>query len=394
MAEDLYQVLGVARTAGADELKKAYRKLAKQHHPDMNPGNKAAEEKFKKVSAAFEVLGDPRKRKLYDEFGDEASQFGFDEKKAEAYRSYRAQTAARAGGMPGGYGFGGGVPEGMDLNDLLEQLLGRQRGGGGMGFDLDEEPGFGFGGGAGRRGPARGQDVTSRVQISLAEAVRGAERSVALSRPGKCKTCEGKGTRGAPSTCGSCGGTGRVRRGPFQSACPTCGGSGKSAPPCESCGGTGVVEETARLTVKIPAGVHTGSQVRLAGQGAAGPRGGPAGDLFFEVEVTEHPLVRREGDDLSLDLPITVPEAMLGSEVRVPTFDGEVTVTLPPGSQSGRKMRLRGKGVPNLKGGGRGDLYLILKVVVPEATPGEGMRAAVEAIKGAYRGDVRAEVRL
>lgn len=393
MAEDFYQVLGVARTASAEEVKKAYRKQAKQHHPDMNPGNKAAEEKFKQLSAAFEVLGDARKRKLYDEFGEDAAKFGFDDKKAEAYRAYRSQTAARGGGYPGGMGgFGGGMAEGMDLNDLLEQLLGRSRGGGG--FGMDEEPGFGFDGGGTRRGPARGQDITSRLQVTLAEAVRGTERSVALSRPGRCKTCDGKGTRGAPATCGTCGGTGRLRRGPFQSACTTCGGSGTVAPPCATCAGSGLVEETARLTVKIPSGVHTGSQVRLAGQGAAGARGGTAGDLFFEVEVAEHPLVRREGDDLYLDLPITVPEAMLGAEVKVPTFDGEVTVTLPPGSQSGRKMRLRGKGVPSLKGQGRGDLYLTLKVMVPEADGSEVARAAAEAIRAAYRTDVRSEVRL
>lgn len=390
MAEDFYKVLGVSRSASADEVKKAYRKLAKQFHPDMNPGDKKAEERFKQLSAAFEVLGDERKRRLYDEFGEDASKFGFDDKKAEAYRAYRAQASARGGGFPGGFEVGG---EGMDLNDLLEQILGRSRGGGGFDFD---DAGFGpfggMGGGRARAATSRGQDITARLQLTLAEAVSGGERTVTVARPGRCQSCEGAGSVGAPSRCGTCGGTGATRRGPFAQPCAACGGSGRVAPPCGSCGGTGVKEETQRLTVKVPAGVQTGSQIRLAGQGAAGMRGGPPGDLFFEVAVAEHPLLRREGDDLHLELPITVPEAMFGAEVRIPTFEGDVTVTVPPGSQSGRKMRLRGKGVPHLKGGGRGDLYLSLRVMVPEAD-GTEAKAAAETLGRAYRADVRADIR-
>ena len=377
MAEDFYQLLGVARTAPADELKKAYRKLAKKYHPDMNPGNKAAEEKFKQISVAFEVLSDPKKRSLYDEFGEDAIKMGFDEKKAGAYRAYRSSGMGGGGGA-GGFDFGGNT----DINSIFEQIF---RGMGGMGFDPfgRGEAGASASATAGRPPPARGEDLTARVQIALPEAVKGGEHALLLTRPGRCARCKGTGDEGTPGKCETCNGTGRTRnRGPlpFSGACP-------------ACAGTGLVEETQRLTVKIPAGVDNGSQVRLAGQGAAGTRGAPPGDLYIETEVREHPLVRREGTDLHMDLPITVPEAVLGAEVRVPTFDGDVTVTVPPESQSGRKLRLRGRGVPALKGGARGDLYLTLRVMVPPMGSEEA-KAAVEALKGAYPSDVRAGVRL
>ncbi|WP_434344856.1 DnaJ C-terminal domain-containing protein [Myxococcus virescens] len=391
MADDYYQTLGVDRSASAEDVKKAYRKLARKYHPDVNPGNKAAEEKFKQVSAAFEVLSDTRKRKLYDEFGPDAEKIGFDEKKAEAYRAYKASAgSAGAGGIP--YG-----AEGFDLGDLFGDLFGGRGGGaaGGApgGFDIGEM----FGRRARNAGPERGEDLTVRVLLTLAEAVSGTERPLAFNRPGRCSTCSGRGTSGPVSTCNVCNGTGRSRRSGSlfggAGACPNCHGTGKAAPPCPQCGGSGVKEELARLTVKIPAGVHTGSKVRLSGQGAAGTRGGPPGDLYIETEVAEHPLVRREGDDLHLDLPVTVSEALLGADVRVPTFQGEVTVKVLPHSQSGRRMRLKGRGVPSLKGGAQGDLYLHLQVKVPEETTAEA-RAAAEALARAYQGDVRRELTL
>lgn len=396
MAEDFYQLLGVARTAPADELKKAYRKLAKKYHPDMNPGNKAAEEKFKQISVAFDILSDPKKRPLYDEFGEDAVKMGFDEKKAEAFRAYRSAGVGGGSGGGGGFDFGGNV----DVNSIFEQIF---RGMGGTGGAGGFDP-FGGGGAAasasaeaGRHAPMRGEDLTARVQVTLPEAVQGAERALALTRPGRCPRCHGSGDQGKPGKCPTCNGTGRTRsgRGPlsFSGACPTCAGTGRAAKPCPECEGSGVVEENQRLTVKIPAGVDNGSKVRVAGQGSAGIRGGPPGDLYIQTEVQEHPLVRREGQDLHMDLPITVPEAMLGAEVRVPTFDGDVTVTVPADSQSGRKLRLRGKGIPPLKGGARGDLYLTLRVMVPPSGSSEA-KAAVEALKEAYRGDVRADVRL
>ncbi|HVP62488.1 MAG TPA: molecular chaperone DnaJ [Myxococcaceae bacterium] len=389
MAEDLYQLLGVSRGASEAEIKKAYRKLARKYHPDVNPGNKAAEEKFKQVSAAFEVLSTPEKRTLYDEFGEDAAKMGYDPKKAEAFRAYR--DAASRGGA--GFGSSGGAPdmEGFDVGDLFGELFRSRRGGGSAGGMEEifgrEEP----------EGPSRGEDLHAQVRISLREAVTGSERSLSITRPGRCKKCKGSGHFGKPEICPRCKGTGKIRqgRGPLSmtSTCPTCGGTGKVAPACDLCGGTGRVEETARVTVKIPAGVHTGSQVRVAGQGAAGFQGGSPGDLFLEVQVEPHPLVRREGDDLYVPLPVTVPEAMLGAQVRAPTFTGEVTLTVPPHSQSGRKLRLKGQGVPALRGNGRGDLYFELRILVPEKTTGEA-KAAAETLARAYQHDVRADLRL
>jgi molecular chaperone DnaJ len=389
MADDYYQILGVSRTASADEIKKAFRKLARQYHPDVNPGNKSAEEKFKQVNAAFEVLSDDKKRKLYDEFGEEAAKIGFDERKAEQYRAYKAAQAA-GGGMPFGGG-GGGAGVDFDLGDLFEIF---NRAGGGQ----DVSDMFGRAAGGRAAGPAAGEDITATLTLSFNEALTGTERAISLQRPGRCQRCQGSGEVGTPTTCGSCGGTGRVRRSGIlgmssSGMCPTCRGTGRSAPPCPSCHGSGVMDETTRLTVKIPAGVHTGSKVRLSGQGAAGSRGGPPGDLYIETIVSEHPLVRREGDDLYMDLPVTVSEAMLGAEVRVPTFQGEVTVKVPEGSQSGRRMRLRGRGAPSLKGGPAGDLYLTLQVKVPEH-PSQEARKAAEALARAYQTDVRGTLQL
>jgi molecular chaperone DnaJ len=378
MAEDYYRVLGVARTASPEEIKKAYRKLARKHHPDMNQGNKAAEEKFKQVSGAFEVLSDAKKRALYDEFGEDAARMGYDPKKADAYRAYREQAAAQATGRGGG----GGAAD-FDFSDIFGDIFGRN----------SEDGPFR----ARAEGPSRGEDLHSRVRVTLREVVTGTERTLAIQRPVECKKCHGTGHIGKPKTCPTCGGSGRIKqgRGPLSlsATCPNCGGTGKVSPTCDVCQGAGVVEETARVTVKIPPGVHNGSQVRLPGQGAAGTHGGPPGDLYLETEVEPHPLVRRDGDDLTMELPVTVAEAMLGADVRVPTFGGEVTVRVPEGSQAGRKLRLKGQGVPALKGSGRGDLYLELKVLVPERPSAEA-KAAAEALRSAYRGDVRHALRL
>jgi chaperone protein DnaJ len=387
MADDYYQILEVPRTASADDIKKAFRKLARKHHPDVNPGNKAAEERFKQLNTAFEVLSDPRKRKLYDEFGEDAAKIGFDEKKADTYRAYRAAQAR--GGGAGGIPFGG-VGADFDLGDLFGDLFGRAGAGG---FDINDAFGRRAGG---PMGAEPGEDLSAKVQLSLSEAISGTERALSIQRPGRCQRCNGQGETGRTGPCPTCKGTGRTRRNagmPFAGACPMCNGTGRAAESCSVCRGTGIAEETTRLTVKIPPGVQTGSKVRLQGQGAAGTRGGPPGDLYIETEVAEHPLVRREGDDLYLDLPVTVTEAMLGAEVNVPTFQGEVAVKVPPGSQSGRKMRLKGRGAPSLKGGATGDLYLVLQVKVPETATSEA-RAAAEALARAYPRDVRQELKL
>ena len=382
MAHDFYQQLGVPRSATADEIKKAYRKLARKHHPDVNPGNKSAEEKFKQMGAAFEVLSDPKKRKLYDEFGEDAVKIGFDEKKAEAYRAYRDQSTAGGGGNYEG-------PD-VDLGDLFGEMFGRKgRGGGGVDMGEMFRPR--------QSGPSRGDDLNTTIRLPLREAVNGTERTLNITRPGRCKKCNGLGTFGKPTMCPQCKGSGQATsgRGPFafSGLCPSCGGTGKVSPPCDACDGAGVLEESTRVIVKIPAGVQSGSKVRLPGQGSAGLKGGPSGDLYIETQLEPHAFVHREGDDLTMDLPITVPEAIFGAHVKVPTFSGEVTVRVPEGSQNGRRLRLKGQGVPSLKGSARGDLYLTLRLVAPENLTTE-TRAAAEKLKEAYEKDVRSEILL
>ncbi len=388
MADDYYQILEVPRTASAEDIKKAFRKLARKHHPDVNPGNKAAEERFKQLNTAFEVLSDPKKRKLYDEFGKDAAKMGYDEKKADAFRAYRSARASGGGG--GGIPFSGAGVD-FDLGDIFGDLFGRA-GAGGAGFDVGEM----FGRRGRTQGPERGEDLSAQVTLSLAEAITGTERVLSVKRPGRCQRCQGRGDTGHSGPCPTCKGTGRLRHSAgasFASDCPTCNGTVRAAEDCPACEGTGVAQEMSRLTVKIPPGVQTGSKVRLGGQGAAGAHGGPPGDLYIETEVAEHPLVRRDGDDLYMDLPVTITEAILGAEVKVPTFQGEVTVKVPSGSQSGRKMRLKGRGAPSLKGGPTGDLYLVLQVKVPEDSSPE-VKAAAETLARAYPRDVRQELKL
>lgn len=392
MAKDLYSVLGVSKGAGADEIKKAYRKLARKYHPDVNPGDKKAEERFKEISAAFEILSDTEKRKLYDELGEDAAKIGFDPERAKAYRQWRDQ--AQATGGAGGFDFG--------------DMFGGGRGGrtaGAQGFDLGDLFGDLFGGGRRRGGgpaagptPTAGADIESGMTVSFREAVLGGEREITLNRPTPCATCRGSGVApGAKAqTCATCGGTGRtkVSQGPlsFQGPCPTCGGTGKSAgPPCPTCGGRGTTSGTVHLKVKIPPGVRDGQKIRLSGQGTPGTHGGRAGDLYITVRVTPDPVFRREDDDLYLDLPVTVAEAMFGARIEVPTLEGAVKLTLPPGSQSGRKLRLKGKGVA--RKGGRGDLYVVLSVRVPDAARDRARaEKAASELQALYGEDVRKDL--
>ncbi|GMU61456.1 MAG: molecular chaperone DnaJ [Myxococcaceae bacterium] len=316
MVQDYYQRLGVARQASPEEIKKAYRRLARQYHPDHNQGDKAAEEKFKQLNEAFEVLSDGTKRKLYDEFGDDAAKLGWDEKKAEQLRAYKSGafrgTPGGFGGAPGGFRVDFGGDGGVDFESLLGEM-------------------FGMGGRGRRAGPRAGGDLMAELEVTLQEAVLGGTRTLFVN--------------------------GR------------------------------------RLEVKIPPGVETGSRIRLAGQGEPGDRGGPAGDLFVDISVQQHPAVRREDKDLYLDLPVTVKEALLGAEIRVPVFGGSGTVTVKPGTQSGTRLRLRGKGVPSLKGGPPGDLYLVVQVKLPEKHD-EATRKAAEALEKYYAQDVRAGLKL
>jgi len=341
--EDLYAVLGVPRTATTDEIRKAYRKLARKFHPDVNPGDKAAEERFKQVSRAHDALSDEKQRALYDEFGTEGLQAGFDPERARQFRNWqRASRGGSAGAGPrtrrgrGSFGAGGGDRGFGGFEDLF--------------------------GGMFHRGPVpeRGSDIEVAVPVDFLEAVRGASRSISVRRPQPCPAC---------------GGAGETQRGE-----------------CSRCSGSGFVEDPVRLNVKIPPGVETGSRVRVAGKGGAGVDGGPAGDLFMVVEVKPHPLLRREGNDLELEVPVTVPEAVRGATVTVPTPDGDVALRIPPGTQSGRRLRLRGKGVPRLHGGERGDLYVRVMVQVPEKA--DRVRDALGDFDAAYEADVRKDLRL
>jgi molecular chaperone DnaJ len=362
LAKDLYQILGVKRDATDDEIRKAYRKLARKHHPDVNPGNKKAEDHFKEVSAAYEVLGDKQKRKNYDEFGEDALRGGFDPEKARAYQQWQAgrQQAGRPAGGDGEYG------EEFDLSDL-------------------------FGGGR-RDGRAPGQDILARVDVDLPQALNGVELSVEVPAHTTCPTCSGSGDEpGAKvETCPVCKGSGKqqVAQGPMRMmmTCRKCGGRGKLSTPCHTCGGAGEVVTRRPITVRIPPGADEGSRLRVAGQGAPGD---PPGDLVIETHVRPHPHFRREGLDLHLTLPVTLSEALSGAAIDVPTPQGPVKLTVPARSQSGTKLRLKGRGVK--RGKEQGDLYVELAIRLPE---GEDERLA-EAARGArYEKPVREGLRL
>jgi molecular chaperone DnaJ len=353
--KDYYAVLGVAKNASAAEIKKAYRKLAQQHHPDANAGNAAAEERFKEVSAAYDVLGDDDKRKAYDRVRDMA---------AAGYGAGGFPGAGGAGGAGPGYGgfpgAGGGFPggysyESVDLGDLLGDV---------------------FGAGRGRRGRAgasrarRGADLETDVRVSFDDAMRGVTVPVKISGPATCSTCHGSGAAPGtqPITCPRCGGDGQiaVNQGLFSmtQTCPRCEGTGRIVEtPCPTCRGTGAERRTRRLQVRIPAGVKDNARIKLAGKGEPGGAGIPAGDLYVRVRVEPHRVFRRKGDDLTVELPVTYPEAALGSQVQVPTLNGPVTLKVPAGTPSGKTFRIKGKGAP--KRGGHGDLLVTVNVDVP-----------------------------
>ena len=369
---NLYDVLGVAKDADPATIRKSFKKLARENHPDLNKDPKATE-RFKEINAAYEVLGDDSKRALYDEFGEVSLRPGFNAAQARAYKG-----AGMGGGMGGGFG---GMGDGFGFEDLFGALF---RGGAGMG------------GGRARRGPQPGADIEGALNISLLDAVRGSNETYTFRRPGRCGTCNGDGGTGR-QTCASCGGQGRVRlsQGGFQNMnvpCDACGGLGATyTSECGSCGGTGRTQVTEQLRVKIPAGVTAGQVIRLRGKGGDGQQGGPAGDLLLTVEILPHPLLKREGDDLLLEVPLTIAEAMRGGKIEVPTPDGPLRVTVPAGATSGQRLRLRGKGVP--AAGGRGDLYLVLRPAAPTRSDPESLRLA-DALDAFYDGDVRKELRL
>lgn len=333
---DYYEVLGVEKQAGEEEIKKAYRKLAVKYHPDKNSGDKTAEERFKELGEAYEVLSDPQRRAAYDQYGHAA----FDR---------RAGAYARTGGF-------------HDPFEIFREVFG----GGSIFEDL-------FGGGrADPNQPQRGDDLRYDMEISFEEAAQGCEKEIAVTKPAPCDLCAGTGAEAGSRirTCPTCGGRGQVitSRGIFSIAqpCPHCQGAGRVIEkPCAACRGAGRREATSKVTLRIPAGVDSGSRLRSAGNGEAGYRGGPAGDLYVILHVRAHEIFQRDGDDLLCEVPITFVQAALGAEIDVPTLDGKNSVKIPPGTQPGTLFRLKGKGVRNVQGYGCGDLHVHIHIEVP-----------------------------
>ena len=378
--KDFYSVLGVSKDAPSDEVRKAYRKLARELHPDHNPGNAEAEQRFKDVSEAYSVLSDAKKRREYDEM---RSLFG-----AGAFR-----RSARGGAGPGGMPF--------DMSDLFGEPAGASRGG--FGGGLSDLLGSVFGGGGVRRGPARGRDIEAEVVLGFEEAVRGATVPLTLRAPGVCDNCQGTGAKPGtlPRTCQRCRGTGLVtsNQGAFSFAepCRECQGVGSVVDEkCPECRGTGGVTKSRTLRVRIPPGVTEGQRIRLKGKGEPGDRGGPPGDLYVVAHVKADALFGRSGDNLTVTVPITFPEAAMGTEVRVPTLDGSVGVRVPAGTPSGRTFRVRGKGGPKRDGTGHGDLLVTVDVMVPSELSEEARKALADfaaAAPAAPREKIDAEVR-
>ncbi|HEX2327618.1 MAG TPA: J domain-containing protein [Candidatus Angelobacter sp.] len=373
--KDYYGILGVKKNASADEIRKAFRKLARKYHPDVNPGDKKAEERFKDLSEANDVLSDPKKRKIYDQLGFYSD--NIDPAAAEAYARGGGFGAGGFGSTPNA-GHGGGAQgfdfSGFDFSDFASGG-GRQASTGAGGFrDIFSSI---FGGGAGRgagmqREPERGTDLEYQVTIGFWDAIRGTVMKLNINRLDTCSNCNGKGAVGAAGTCPQCGGSGHISqnsgRMKFDVACPRCGGTGKAQNVCPECHGDGVVERTEPLEVRVKAGTRDGQRIRLAGKGNAGEHGGSPGDLYIIIRIGEHPVFRREADDVHVTVPVEAWEAALGARIEVPTIDGRSQLRIPPGTQTGQKLRLREKGVPSAtRDGHRGDEIVEIKIVVPEA---------------------------
>jgi len=384
MAEDYYKILGVKKDASKEDIKKAYRKLARKWHPDINPGNKEAEQRFKEISSAYDCLGNDEKRRLYDEFGEDGLRAGFDEKKAREYKQWGAYDQEAAYGHGSSYD-GGAGGQGFGKYQSYEDIFGDLFGRGGFEGDF-------------RTGAAgKGRDIEYEITIDLLSALKGFETELSLQKMKDCPGCNGSGIdpSSAMTKCGTCGGSGRVNvaKGPMQftKPCPECGGHGSKGRPCPQCNGTGHVVATDRIKVTIPMGVKEGSRVRLAGKGEQGYNGGKPGDLYLIVHVKEHPYLKREGDDLFMEVPITVGEAMKGGSIEIPTIDGRLKVKVPPKSQSGQTLRLKGKGAMNMKTKTRGELMVKLIVKVPRTDDREVLEAA-EKIDRFYKEDLRSGI--
>jgi molecular chaperone DnaJ len=353
--QDYYELLGVERKAGAKDIRAAFRKLARKYHPDLNPGDKSSEEKFKQLQEAYDVLSDSKKRQMYDQYG---------------FYSDNMPAGGPGAGHPddreaqdvnfdfGGFDFGGGsgaAGGGANFRDLFSQFFSSGRGRAGM------EPEHEAGG-----------DLEYQIEIDFWDAVRGAVKKLSITRLDTCETCHGTGAVGSPQTCPVCHGTGTIQQAAgkmkFNVPCTRCGGTGKLRTACKTCGGEGRVRRTESIDVRIPAGVANGGRVRVPGKGNSGTMGAPAGDLYLRVVVKPHEFFERRGNDLYTKIPVKVSEATLGAKIEVPTIDGRSLVRIPPGTNSGKTLRLKEKGVPSARNGERGDQYVEIQVVVPPPT--------------------------
>jgi molecular chaperone DnaJ len=388
MAEDFYKILGVNKDAEQDAIKKSYRKLARKWHPDLNPGNKEAEQKFKDISRAYDCLGDKEKRKLYDEFGEDGLQAGFDAQKAREYKKWDSFQREAPGGS--GQDFG----RYQSYEDIFGDIFGSSMGGASAGGGFRQTHGR-----PGAYASRAGSDVQHEMEIDLLSALRGFETELAMQKMRACSACNGSGMdpKSKMSTCPKCGGSGRINvaQGPMQftSACPQCGGHGQTGRACPQCGGSGQVMGAEKIKVSIPRGVKEGSKVRVAGKGEPGMNGGPAGDLYLIIRIKPHPIMKREGDDLYLEVPVTIGEAMAGGVITIPTVDGPVQLKVPPKSQAGQTLRLKGKGAVNPKTKKRGDFMVKLVVKVPQTDDQEILDAALK-MNQIYSEDVRRDIHL
>jgi molecular chaperone DnaJ len=380
---DFYEILGIPKNASEDQIKKAYRKLARKWHPDINPGNSEAEQKFKDISMAYDVLGKPEKRKLYDEFGEEGLQSGFDSQKAREYKKWSGFQQDREKWEGKDRDFG----RYQSYEDIFKDVYGN-------GENFYHEHGDLYGSRS-----ATGRDIEYDMEIDLVSALKGFETELSMQKQKTCPGCRGIGVE--PHTqeglCLNCGGTGKVNvaQGPmkFTRTCPQCGGKGKFGKPCSHCNGIGSVVDTERIRVNIPQGVKEGSRVRVAGKGEPGLGGGAPGDLYLIIHIKPHPFLKRDGDDLYMEVPVTVGEAMAGGTITIPTFDGQVNLKIPPQSQSGKTLKLKGKGAVDTKTKKKGDLLVKLIVKVPKTKNSEILDAA-KKMESFYTEHIRGEIKL
>ena len=373
--QDYYEVLGVPRKASLKDIRTAFRKLARKYHPDLNPGDKAAEEKFKQIQEAYDVLSDSKKRQMYDQYG-----FYSENLPPGGYPSGQCASDTAVNFDFGGFDFGGGTGGaggGTSFRDLFSQFFGAR---GGHVGGPEHEP---------------GGDLEYQIEIDFWDAVRGAVKKLSITRMDACETCHGTGAVGSPQTCPTCHGTGSIQQAAgkmrFNVPCTRCGGTGKLRTPCRTCGGEGRVRRTETIDVRIPAGVANGGRVRVPGKGNAGTMSASPGDLYLRVVVRPHPFFERRGNDLYVRVPVTVAEATLGAKIEVPTMDGRALVRIPPGTNSGKTLRLREKGVPNARNGARGDQYVEIQVVVPQPTD-ERVRTLMKDLEKVAQEDPRKDL--